>query len=191
MPDPVYIEMATAPPPAEGVRQYYVNVDREQWKHDTLCDVFHSIEFTQAAVFCNTPAAVDRLAQPESLANFGFPAEQVRCIHAQMSQAERAAALHEYRSGAFRLLICDHTVSRGIDITVDFQQCQLVVLYDMPASAETYVQSVGRLGRFGRYARRIVSIVFLTSDDAARLTEIEQFYNVAIEELPDDVFELL
>merc|ERR1711948_220338 len=46
----------------EGIRQFYVAVEREDWKLDTLCDLYESLTISQAIIYCNTRRKVDWLA---------------------------------------------------------------------------------------------------------------------------------
>ncbi len=47
----------------EGIRQFYVSVEREEWKLDTLCDLYQTLIITQAVIFCNTRRKVDWLTE--------------------------------------------------------------------------------------------------------------------------------
>lgn len=38
----------------EGIKQFYVNVEREEWKLDTLCDLYETLAITQSVIFANT-----------------------------------------------------------------------------------------------------------------------------------------
>lgn len=38
----------------EGIKQFYVNVEREEWKLDTLCDLYDTLSITQSVIFANT-----------------------------------------------------------------------------------------------------------------------------------------
>ena len=38
----------------EGIKQFFVAVEREEWKFDTLCDLYDTLTITQAVIFCNT-----------------------------------------------------------------------------------------------------------------------------------------
>ena len=38
----------------EGIKQFFVSVEREEWKFDTLCDLYDTLTITQAVIFCNT-----------------------------------------------------------------------------------------------------------------------------------------
>lgn len=54
----------------EGIKQFFVSVEREQWKFDTLTDLYDTLTITQAVIFCNTRAKVEWLAQKMLEANF-------------------------------------------------------------------------------------------------------------------------
>lgn len=42
----------------EGIKQFFVAVEREEWKFDTLCDLYDTLTITQAVIFCNTKRKV-------------------------------------------------------------------------------------------------------------------------------------
>merc|ERR1712039_846239 len=46
----------------EGIRQFYVAIEKEEWKLDTLCDLYETLTITQAIIYCNTRRKVDFLA---------------------------------------------------------------------------------------------------------------------------------
>src|SRR5258708_7507682 len=45
----------------EGIKQFYVAVEREDWKLETLCDLYETLTITQAIIYCNTRRKVDWL----------------------------------------------------------------------------------------------------------------------------------
>ena len=45
----------------EGIKQFFVAVEREEWKFDTLCDLYDTLTITQAVIFCNTKRKVQPL----------------------------------------------------------------------------------------------------------------------------------
>jgi len=47
----------------EGIRQFYIGVDKEQWKFETLCDLYETLTITQAIIYCNTRKKVDELTE--------------------------------------------------------------------------------------------------------------------------------
>jgi ATP-dependent RNA helicase len=79
----------------EGIKQFFVAVEREEWKFDTLCDLYDTLTITQAVIFCNTKRKVDWLTEKMREANF-----TVASMHGDMPQKEREAIMKEFRSGA-------------------------------------------------------------------------------------------
>lgn len=174
MNDPVRILVKKEEVTIEAIKQYYVDIEEEEWKFDTLCDLYDSLTITQAVIFCNTRAKVDWLAKKMKESHF-----TVSSIHGEMPQKERDQIMQEFRSGASRVLIATDLWGRGIDV----QQVSLVINYDIPNNNELYVHRIGRSGRFGRKG---VAINFATKDDAFLLRKIERAYSIRIEELPKD-----
>ena len=163
----------------EGIRQFYVNVEKEEWKLDTLCDLYETLTITQAVIFCNTRRKVDWLTDKMHQRDF-----TVSSMHGDMEQKEREIIMREFRSGSSRILITTDLLARGIDV----QQVSLVINYDLPTNRENYIHRIGRGGRFGRKG---VAINFVTSEDVRTMREIEQYYNTVIEEMPMNVADLI
>jgi translation initiation factor 4A len=159
----------------EGIKQFYINVELEEYKFDCLCDLYDSISVTQAVIFCNTRSKVETLTTKLKGENF-----TVSAIHADLPQADRDTIMKEFRSGSSRILISTDLLARGIDV----QQVSLVINYDLPANKENYIHRIGRGGRFGRKG---VAINFVTDRDVAMMREIEKFYSTQIEEMPADI----
>ena len=42
----------------QGIKQFFVAVEKEEWKFDTLCDLYDTLTITQAVIFCNTKRKV-------------------------------------------------------------------------------------------------------------------------------------
>jgi len=179
MREPVRILVKKEELTLEGIRQFYVNVEKEDWKLDTLCDLYEHLTITQAVIFCNTRRKVDYLTQ--NMVSRNYP---ISSMHGDMDQKERSAIMHEFRSGSTRVLITTDLLARGIDV----QQVSLVINFDLPTNRENYIHRIGRGGRFGRKG---VAINFITEDDRRTLKELESFYNTNIEEMPMNVADLL
>ncbi|XP_043467806.1 eukaryotic initiation factor 4A isoform X2 [Leptopilina heterotoma] len=163
----------------EGIKQFFVYVEREDWKLETLCDLYDTLSITQAVIFCNTRRKVDWLT--ENMHNRDFT---VSAMHGDMEQRERDVIMRQFRTGSSRVLITTDLLARGIDV----QQVSLVINYDLPSNRENYIHRIGRGGRFGRKG---VAINFVTADDKRTLKDIEHFYNTRIEEMPMNVADLI
>jgi len=163
----------------EGIRQFYISVEKEEWKLDTLCDLYDTLNITQSVIFCNTRRKVDWLTDKMRSREF-----TVSSTHGDLDSREREIILNEFRTGSSRVLITTDLLARGIDV----QQVSLVINYDLPRNLENYIHRIGRSGRFGRKG---VAINFVTREDVQTLRELEQFYNTSIEEMPANVADLI
>ena len=172
MTDPVRVLVKRDELTLEGIKQYFIAVEREEWKFDTLCDLYDTLTITQAVIFCNTRRKVDWLTDKMREANF-----TVSSMHGEMPQKERDSIMQDFRQGISRVLISTDVWARGIDV----QQVSLVINYDLPINRENYIHRIGRSGRFGRKG---VAINFVTSDDVRILRDIELYYSTQIDEMP-------
>jgi len=179
MRDPVRILVKKDELTLEGIKQFYIAVEKEEWKLDTLCDLYETVTITQAVIFCNTRRKVDWLTEKLHSREF-----TVSAMHGEMDQKAREVLMKEFRSGSSRVLITTDLLARGIDV----QQVSLVINYDLPTNRENYIHRIGRGGRFGRKG---VAINFVTTEDVRMLRDIEQFYNTQIDEMPLNVADLI
>eukprot|EP00457_Paulinella_chromatophora_P009043 gb/GEZN01009095.1/.p1 GENE.gb/GEZN01009095.1/~~gb/GEZN01009095.1/.p1 ORF type:complete len:416 (-),score=63.64 gb/GEZN01009095.1/:112-1320(-) len=179
MNDPVRILVKRDELTLEGIKQFFVAVEKEEWKFDTLCDLYDILTITQAVIFCNTKLKVDWLTSKMREANF-----TVSSMHGDFPQNERDEIMAGFRAGKSRVLIATDVWGRGLDV----QQVSLVINYDLPNSRELYIHRIGRSGRFGRKG---VAINFVKNDDIRILRDIEQFYGTQIDEMPMNVAELI
>lgn len=179
MRDPIRILVKKEELTLEGIKQFYIQVEKEEWKLDTLCDLYETLTITQAVIFVNTRRKVDWLTEKMHSRDF-----TVSSMHGDMDQKDRDVIMREFRSGSSRVLITTDLLARGIDV----QQVSLVINYDLPANRENYIHRIGRGGRFGRKG---VAINFITRDDERMLKEIEQHYNTQVDEMPMNVADLI
>ena len=163
----------------DGIKQFFIAIDREEWKVDTLMDLYQAISVTQVIIYCNTRRKVEYLAECLSARDF-----TVSQIHGDMDQRERTTVMSNFRNGKTRVLIATDIIARGIDV----QQVSLVINYDIPKEKECYIH---RIGRSGRHGRKGVSINFITRYDVPRLKEIESFYSTEITEMPMTIADYL
>jgi translation initiation factor 4A len=179
MRDPVRILVKKDQLTLEGIKQFFIAIDREEWKFDTLCDLYQTLTITQAIIYCNTRRKVDWLTEKMIGKDF-----TVSSMHGDLDQRERETILAEFRSGSSRVLITTDLLARGIDV----QQVSLVINYDMPSNRESYIHRIGRSGRFGRKG---VAVNFIVKSDVKYMRDIEQFYDTQIEEMPENIADLL
>jgi len=179
MRDPIRILVKKDELTLEGIRQFFVDVSQENWKLETLVDLYETITITQAIIYCNSRRKVDWLAK-----ELRDRDHTVSCMHGEMDMKDRDLIMKEFRSGSSRILITTDLLARGIDV----QQVSLVINFDVPISIENYLHRIGRSGRFGRKG---VAINFITEKDAPQVRAIEQFYQTQIEEMPQNIADLI
>jgi translation initiation factor 4A len=179
MKNPVKILVKAENLTLEGIKQYFIALESEQDKYDTLCDLYESISMGQSMIYCSSKKKVSWLS--EKMTESGYP---VSSIHGDITQSERDTIMRDFRTGKTRVLITTDLLARGIDI----QQVSLVINYDLPRDKESYIH---RIGRTGRYGRKGWAINFIMQSDSRNLQDIENFYATQIEEMPSNIPDLI
>ena len=179
MNEPISILIPNEELTLEGIKQYWVGVEKDIWKFETLCDIYEGLTVNQAIIYCNRKRKANWLT--ESLREKDFT---VACIHSDMSQKERIDVIEAFKTGNERILIATDIVARGIDV----QQVSLVINYDMPKYKETYIHRIGRSGRFGR--KGVAINLLVGPSDFNKLEELQTFYMTKINEMPMDLASL-
>lgn len=159
----------------EGIKQFYVAIDKEEWKFDTLVEIYANIKIQQCLIYCNKKEKVDELVKKLQEKHF-----TVSAMHGGMEMQERDKIMREFRTGSSRVLIASDLLARGIDV----QAVSLVINYDLPNTKEKYIH---RIGRTGRHGRKGAAINFVTPSDSKFLQEVERYYNTEIVDLPIDL----
>lgn len=157
-----------------GVTQYYAFVEERQKVH-CLNTLFSKLQINQSIIFCNSTNRVELLAK--KITELGYS-----CFysHAKMLQAHRNRVFHDFRAGACRNLVCSDLLTRGIDI----QAVNVVINFDFPKNAETYLHRIGRSGRFGHLG---LAINLITYEDRFNLYRIEQELGTEIQPIPANI----
>ena len=164
------------------ISQFYIDVETEEFKFDTLLDLYNLVSTSQTIIFCNTIRKIEWLE--ENLKKNNFP---ITVIHSNMTQLERDCVVKEFRDGKTRLLLTTDLLSRGIDIP----QVNMVINYDLPINKETYIHRIGRCGRFDKKGVSITLVRMKDPSDAKTLFRMKQFYKIQINEMPSDLNQYL
>ena len=130
------------------------------------------MQINQSIIFCNSTQRVELLAK--KITELGYSCYY---IHARMAQAHRNRVFHDFRAGLCRNLVCSDLFTRGIDI----QAVNVVINFDFPKMAETYLHRIGRSGRFGHLG---VAINLITYEDRFALHRIEAELGTEIKPIP-------
>lgn len=155
----------------KGVTQYYAFVQERQKVH-CLNTLFSKLQINQSIIFCNSTQRVELLAK--KITELGYSCYY---IHAKMAQAHRNRVFHDFRQGLCRNLVCSDLFTRGIDV----QAVNVVINFDFPRMAETYLHRIGRSGRFGHLG---IAINLITYEDRFDLHRIENELATEIKPIP-------
>lgn len=159
----------------DGIKQFFVALDKEEWKYDVLADLYKQLTINQALIYCNKRQKAEWLA--EKMNGEGFP---LSFIHGEMDPEERSKRMKDFRSGNVRVMISTDLLARGIDV----QQVSLVINFELPPQRENYIHRIGRSGRFGRKG---IAINIIGPEEQKALKEIETHYGTTISPLPEDL----
>jgi len=160
----------------EGIKQFYIDCEKPEWKIDVLADLYKYMSVGQSIVFANTKPGVEKVAK--WMVDQGFTVEY---IHGDMLAPERAKRMQDFRTGAVRILISTDVLARGIDV----QAVSTVINYEMPVERDDYWH---RIGRTGRYGKKGVSINLIAgADEISKMKDIESHYSMVIPMLPEDL----
>ncbi|PYH63921.1 DNA repair protein SMC6 [Aspergillus vadensis CBS 113365] len=133
------------------------------------------LQINQSIIFCNSTNRVELLAK--KITELGYS-----CFysHARMLQQHRNRVFHDFRNGVCRNLVCSDLLTRGIDI----QAVNVVINFDFPKNAETYLHRIGRSGRFGHLG---LAINLINWEDRFNLYKIEQELGTEIQPIPQNI----
>jgi superfamily II DNA/RNA helicase len=174
MRNPVKILLKAEQLTLEGIRQYYVALENDDNKYETLKDIYSSLTVSQSIIYCNSVKRVNDLYNAMNADN--YPVCQ---IHSGMEKDERLSNYEDFKNGKHRVLISSNVTARGLDV----QQVSTVINFDLPSCVHTYLHRIGRSGRWGRKG---VGINFVTQRDMRDLKRIEQHYQIKINELNEN-----
>lgn len=157
-----------------GITQYYAFVDEKSKVH-CLNTLFSRLQINQSIIFCNSTNRVELLAK--KITELGYS-----CFysHAKMAQQARNRVFHDFRNGVCRNLVCSDLLTRGIDI----QAVNVVINFDFPKNAETYLHRIGRSGRYGHLG---LAINLINWDDRFNLYNIERDLGTEIQAIPQTI----
>jgi translation initiation factor 4A len=159
----------------QGIKQFFINVANYDWKLDTILDLYSKISINQCIIYINKKNTLYQLYN--KLKEENLP---VSYISSDLNSSERKDTLNNFRNGTYRILLSTDLLSRGIDI----QQLSLVINFDLPSEKETYIH---RIGRSGRYGRKGLAINLIDQNEVRQMKEIESYYKITIDEMPNNI----
>nr|WP_311463276.1 DEAD/DEAH box helicase [uncultured Aggregatibacter sp.] len=170
MKDPQEVKIKATQQSAPDIAQscWYVHGFR---KNDALLRFLEVEDFDAAIIFTRTKTGT--LDVTELLEKYGFRAA---ALNGDMTQQLREQTLDRLRSGSLDIVVATDVAARGIDI----ERISLVVNYDIPLDAESYVHRIGRTGRAGRSGR---ALLFVEPRERRLLRNVEHLIKKNIEEV--------
>ena len=160
--------LVTVTPPASVVETIAQTVAEKAEKSQLLIDLLSASDAQQVLVFSRTKHGADKLAKILNRAGIRSCA-----IHGNKSQNARVKAMNDFKSGECRVMIATDIAARGIDI----DQLPLVINYELPEVAETYVHRIGRTGRAGHEG---AAWSFCSEDEFEYLCDIQKLTGLTI-----------
>lgn len=144
-------------------------------KNEALVRFLEAEDFDAAIIFVRTKNATLEVA--EALERNGYNSA---ALNGDMNQALREQTLERLKDGRLDILIATDVAARGLDV----DRISLVVNYDIPMDAESYVHRIGRTGRAGRAGR---ALLFVENRERRLLRNVERTMKLTIPEveLPD------
>lgn len=157
----------------ELIKQYYIDVMQDNYKLETLEDLYSKLSINQCIIYVNSINRAEILKK-QLLEH----KHAVQVIHSKLDNVTRMDLMAQFRRGEFRVLISTDLICRGIDI----QHINYVINYDIPYNVESYLHRIGRSGRYGKTG---IAINFVTKKDYYYMRNIEKHYKINIEIMPD------
>lgn len=158
---PARVEVAPVSSVVDTIDQYLYYVEKPD-KIDLLVNLLNWKKQERILIFSRTKHGADNIARKLTKRKISCEA-----IHGNKSQNARQAVLSNFKSGKTRIIVATDIAARGIDV----QDLGVVVNYDLPDVAETYVHRIGRTGRAGHSG---VAFSFCTQDEQSMLKEIQK-----------------
>ncbi|MEG0279336.1 MAG: DEAD/DEAH family ATP-dependent RNA helicase [Morganella sp. (in: enterobacteria)] len=140
-------------------------------KSEALVRFLEAEDFDAAIIFVRTKNATLEVA--ESLERNGYNSA---ALNGDMNQSLREQTLERLKDGRLDILIATDVAARGLDV----ERISLVVNYDIPMDAESYVHRIGRTGRAGRAGR---ALLFVENRERRLLRNIERTMKLTIPEV--------
>jgi len=159
--DPIRIEVTPVSSAVDIIDQKLYFVEKPQ-KKNLLIDVLRKEKNSSVLVFSRTKHGADGISR--ILKRAGIRSE---ALHGNKSQSQRQRALSDFKEGRIKVMVATDIAARGIDIN----KLDMVINYDMPDVAETYVHRIGRTGRAGESGR---ALTFCSQDEHSMIKNIQK-----------------
>jgi len=148
MKDPLEVRIETKTTTADNIEQVYMVVPNAA-KFEALARILETESYDGILVFSRTRVGTTELT--ERLAARGF---DVAALNGEMTQQARERTVKRLKNGKVDIVVATDVAARGLDV----ERISLVINYDIPGDAESYIHRIGRTGRVGRYGKAILFV---------------------------------
>jgi len=159
--NPAKVEVTPVSSTVNTIDQRLYFVEKTQ-KSSLLINILEKEQDKTTLVFSRTKHGADRIARVLNKKGIGCEA-----IHGNKTQGARQRALTNFKSGKTRVIIATDIAARGIDIV----NLEMVINYDLPDMAETYVHRIGRTGRAGKSG---TALSFCSQEEHTMVKDIQK-----------------
>ena len=173
--DPLRIEEKKDELSLELIAQYYIQIEKDEYKLATLSVLLENSKISQAIIYLNTNKGVESLSKLMIEKNYS-----VSILNSGIEEAQRKIILKEFLSGLTRILITTYLSGRENK----GKHVSLVINFDMPSNCDNYFY---RMARSTSSGIKGVAINFVLENENHVLKDIEERYKMSIKQVPEDI----
>lgn len=169
--NPARVEVTPVSSAVDIIEQRLYYVEKPQ-KSDLLYSILEKEQEKSVLVFSRTKHGADKIARTLTKKGIGCEA-----IHGNKTQGARQRALTNFKSGKTRVIVATDIAARGIDVA----NLEMVINYDLPNVAETYVHRIGRTGRAGKSG---MALSFCSQEEKEYVRDIQKLTGKKLRAVP-------
>nr|XP_012225417.1 PREDICTED: probable ATP-dependent RNA helicase DDX20 [Linepithema humile]XP_012225418.1 PREDICTED: probable ATP-dependent RNA helicase DDX20 [Linepithema humile] len=167
MSSPILVSPDLDGPILIGIKQFVAVVSvhpnsmkQVQIKVDELVKIFTKISFKQCLVFTNYQSRTQSISNKINFKGFSS-----LHISGNQDMTNRLGTIEKLRNFECRILVTTDLTARGIDV----ENINMVVNFDIPTDAATYLHRIGRAGRYGSHG---ISITIISENELLSFREL-------------------
>lgn len=168
MNEPQTIRLSNASVVKQTIEHFGYEVENDD-KPEFLLKLLCQRQSEACMIFSRTQEGVENIAA--YLDEHGI---LVDMIHGGMVQEDRVENMEDFKRGKLRVLVATDVASRGIDV----EKVDLIINYEVPAQAESYIH---RIGRSARQKESGCAITFIDSNEKWRLDKLNEYLEAPLE----------
>jgi probable ATP-dependent RNA helicase DDX4 len=145
-------------------------------KRNKLLEILNEVGNERIMIFLEHKKQADIIAF--FLCQKNYPATS---IHGDRLQSQRELALHEFKTGKSKIIVCTSVAARGLDIS----DVNHVINYDLPQTIDEYVHRIGRTGRCGNIGKSVSFFDIESENDKKLSRNLIKILQQAGKQVPD------